>query len=162
MWGQDNEQFWWFFQKFKKVDFLKIQILKIFWIENLRKLVFRHMKLNLLTKASISCLSHPSMSITTWFMKCFRNCVFAKNYAISENYNIYNYENVQFFIPPMVLQVYQVWIKSELGWFFHWFTWYSTYFEHYLLILRRRYSNGTWYIACELYQLATPGFPILL
>jgi hypothetical protein len=24
----------------------------------------------------------------------------------------------------------------------------STYFEHYLLILWRRYTNGTWYIAC--------------
>jgi hypothetical protein len=69
----------WFFLKKKKFKFQKI-----FWIENLRKLVFRHIKLKLLTKASISCLSHPSMSITTWFMKCFRNCVFAKNYAISE------------------------------------------------------------------------------
>jgi hypothetical protein len=73
-----------FLQKFKKRKvFLKIQISKIFLIENLWKLVFRHIKLKLLTKASIPCLSHPSMSITTWFMKCFRNCVFAKNYAIS-------------------------------------------------------------------------------
>jgi uncharacterized ion transporter superfamily protein YfcC len=31
-------------------------------------LVFRHIKLKLLTKASILCLSHTSMSITTWFM----------------------------------------------------------------------------------------------
>src|SRR5215510_4853481 len=29
----------------------------------------------------------------------------------------------------------------------------STCFEHYLLILRRRYTNGTWYIACVLCQL---------
>jgi hypothetical protein len=29
----------------------------------------------------------------------------------------------------------------------------STCFEHYLLILRRRYINGTWYIACVLRQL---------
>jgi hypothetical protein len=34
-------------------------------------LVFRHIKLKLLTKASILCLSHPSMSITTWFMSVF-------------------------------------------------------------------------------------------
>jgi hypothetical protein len=27
-------------------------------------------------------------------------------------------------------------------------------FEHYLLILRMRYTNGTWYIACVLCQLA--------
>jgi hypothetical protein len=32
-----------------------------------------------------------------------------------------------------------------------------TCFEHYLLILRRRYTNGTWYIACVLCQLAAPG-----
>jgi hypothetical protein len=38
---------------------------------NLRKLVFRHIKLKLLTKASISCLSHPFISITTWFMSVF-------------------------------------------------------------------------------------------
>jgi hypothetical protein len=30
-------------------------------------------------------------------------------------------------------------------------------FEHYLLILRRRYTSGTWYIACVLCQLAAPG-----
>jgi hypothetical protein len=29
-----------------------------------------------------------------------------------------------------------------------------TCFEHYLLILRRHYTNGTWYIACMLCQLA--------
>jgi hypothetical protein len=52
-------------------------ILNDFEMENLWKLVFRHIKLKHLTKASISCLSHPSMSITTLFMKCFRNCVFA-------------------------------------------------------------------------------------
>jgi hypothetical protein len=39
-------------------------MLNDFEMENLRKLVFRHIKLKLLTKASISCLSHPSMSIT--------------------------------------------------------------------------------------------------
>jgi hypothetical protein len=55
-----------FFQKFKKVGFLKIQISKIFLIENLRKLVFRHNIIKALkTKASISCLSYPTMSITT-------------------------------------------------------------------------------------------------
>jgi hypothetical protein len=32
--------------------------------------------------------------------------------------------------------------------------WASTCFEHYLLILRRRYTNGTWYIVCVLCQLA--------
>jgi hypothetical protein len=33
----------------------------------------------------------------------------------------------------------------------------STCFEHYLLILRKRYTNDTWYIACVLCQLtATP------
>jgi hypothetical protein len=34
-------------------------------MENLRKLIFTHIKLKLLTKSSIPCLSHPSMSITT-------------------------------------------------------------------------------------------------
>jgi hypothetical protein len=29
----------------------------------------------------------------------------------------------------------------------------STCFEHYMLILRRRYTNGIWYIACEQCQL---------
>jgi hypothetical protein len=32
----------------------------------------------------------------------------------------------------------------------------STCFEHYLLILRRRFTNGTWYIACVLCQMAAP------
>jgi hypothetical protein len=32
MWGQDNDQFCWFFQNFKNVGFLKIQISKIFLI----------------------------------------------------------------------------------------------------------------------------------
>jgi hypothetical protein len=32
----------------------------------------------------------------------------------------------------------------------------STYFEHYLLILRRLYTNGTCSIACVLCQLAEP------
>jgi hypothetical protein len=31
-----------------------------------------------------------------------------------------------------------------------------TCFELYLLILRRSYTNGTWYIACVLCQLAAP------
>jgi hypothetical protein len=30
-------------------------------------------------------------------------------------------------------------------------------FEHYLLILRRRRTNGSWYIAGVLCQLAAPG-----
>jgi hypothetical protein len=33
----------------------------------------------------------------------------------------------------------------------------STLFEHYMLILRRRYTSGTWYIASVLCQLAAPG-----
>jgi hypothetical protein len=32
-----------------------------------------------------------------------------------------------------------------------------TCFEHYFLILRRRYTNGTWFIACVLCQLAAQG-----
>jgi hypothetical protein len=52
-----------FFQTFKNPN-LK-NSLNDFEMENLRKLVFGHIKLKLLTKASISCLSHPSMSITT-------------------------------------------------------------------------------------------------
>jgi hypothetical protein len=32
-----------------------------------------------------------------------------------------------------------------------------TCFEHYVLILRRRRTNGTWCIACMLCQLAAPG-----
>jgi hypothetical protein len=57
-----------FFQNFKKAGFLKIQILKIFWM-TLKWKIYGNLsldiKLKLLTKASISCLSHPSMSITT-------------------------------------------------------------------------------------------------
>jgi hypothetical protein len=33
----------------------------------------------------------------------------------------------------------------------------STCFEHHLLILRRRYTNDTWYTAFVLCQLAAPG-----
>jgi hypothetical protein len=33
----------------------------------------------------------------------------------------------------------------------------STYFEQYLLILRKRYTSGNWYIARMLCQLAAPG-----
>jgi hypothetical protein len=33
----------------------------------------------------------------------------------------------------------------------------STCFEHYLFILRRRLTRGTWYIACVLCQVAAPG-----
>jgi hypothetical protein len=33
----------------------------------------------------------------------------------------------------------------------------STCFEHYLLILRRRYTNGTWYVASVLCQLTVSG-----
>jgi hypothetical protein len=32
----------------------------------------------------------------------------------------------------------------------------STFFDHSLLILGRRFTNGTWYIACVLCQLAAP------
>jgi hypothetical protein len=57
------------FLKILKSKFLKNlnfkNILNDLEKENLRKLVFRHIKLKLLTKASILCLSHPSMSITT-------------------------------------------------------------------------------------------------
>jgi hypothetical protein len=85
VWGRDNEQFWWFFFKILKGRFFKTSNFKNIFndleVENLCKLVFRHIKLKLLTKASISCLSHPSMSITTWFMSVFRNCVFVKNYT---------------------------------------------------------------------------------
>jgi hypothetical protein len=45
--------------------------------------------------------------------------------AISEKLQHINYENLQFFIPPVVLQVYQVWIKSEMVEFFHWFNWHG-------------------------------------
>jgi hypothetical protein len=58
-----------FFQNIKKGRFFKNSnfknILNDPEVENLIKLVFRHIQLKLLTKASISCLSHPSMSITT-------------------------------------------------------------------------------------------------
>jgi hypothetical protein len=40
-------------------------------MKNFRKLVFRHIELKLITTASIWCLSHPSMSITTWCMGDF-------------------------------------------------------------------------------------------
>jgi hypothetical protein len=57
-----------FFENFKEVGFFLNSnfknILNYLEMENLIKLVFRHIKLKLLTKASISCLSHPSMSIT--------------------------------------------------------------------------------------------------
>jgi hypothetical protein len=33
----------------------------------------------------------------------------------------------------------------------------SSYIEHYLLVLRRLCTNGTWYIACVLCLLAAPG-----
>jgi hypothetical protein len=33
----------------------------------------------------------------------------------------------------------------------------STCFERYLLILRKRYTSGTWYTACVLCQLAAAG-----
>jgi hypothetical protein len=36
-----------------------------------RQLVFRQIQLKLITTASISCLSHPSMSLTTWLMSYF-------------------------------------------------------------------------------------------
>jgi hypothetical protein len=68
VWGQDNEQFWWFFQT--KNSNSK-NILNDLEMENLRRLIFIHTKLKLLTKASILCVSHPSMSITTWFMSVF-------------------------------------------------------------------------------------------
>jgi hypothetical protein len=58
-----------FFQNFKNLNFKNI--LNGLEMENWLKLVFRHIKLKLLTKASILCLSHPSMSITTWFMSVF-------------------------------------------------------------------------------------------
>jgi len=58
-------------------------------------LVFRHTKLKLLTKASISCLSHASMSITTRYMSVFAIACMQKithffiiHRAISENHNI--------------------------------------------------------------------------
>jgi hypothetical protein len=58
-----------FISNFEKGRFFKNSnfknILNHLEMENLRKLFFRHIKLKFLTKASISCLSHPSMSITT-------------------------------------------------------------------------------------------------
>jgi hypothetical protein len=57
------------FSNFSKGRFFKNSnfknFLNDFEMKNLRKLVFRHTKLKFLTKASISCLSHPSMSIKT-------------------------------------------------------------------------------------------------
>ena len=58
-----------FFQNFKKVGFWKIQISKIFWM-TLKWKIYENWSLDI-SKASISCLSHPSMSITTWFMSVF-------------------------------------------------------------------------------------------
>jgi hypothetical protein len=46
-----------------------------------------------------------------------------------------------------VINVYSVYYKLEA----------SPCFEHYLLIFRRRCSNGTWYIACVICQSAAPG-----
>jgi hypothetical protein len=40
-------------------------------MERLRKMVFIHINLKLLTKASISCLSHHSMYITTFLKSDF-------------------------------------------------------------------------------------------
>jgi hypothetical protein len=62
-----------FFKFYKGRFFKNLNFKNIFnfEMENLRKLVFIHIKLKLLTKASISCLSHPFMSITTWFMSVF-------------------------------------------------------------------------------------------
>jgi hypothetical protein len=39
----------------------------------------------------------------------------------------------------------------------YWVSRASKCFEHYFLILRRRYTNGIWYTACVLCQLAAPG-----
>jgi hypothetical protein len=101
-------------------------------MENLQKLVFRHIKLKLLTKASISCLSYPSMPITTWFMSvfaiaCLRKIVrfFIFTVIFVKNYNIQNSGNLPFFLHPVVLEVYQVWIKSEMVGFSHSFTWHG-------------------------------------
>jgi hypothetical protein len=129
-WGQDNEQFCWFFQNFKKVGSFKNSnfksILNYFEMEKLRKLVFRHIKLKLLTNSSISCLSHPSVSITTWFMSVYaiaclqKNCAFLHFHrAISEK--LQHIKLWKF----AVFQVYQVWIKSEMVGFFHSFTWHG-------------------------------------
>jgi hypothetical protein len=120
-----------FLNFFKKVGFLKIQISKIFWMtlksKNLWRLVFRHIKLKSLTKASISCLSHPSMSITTWFMSVFAT---AKKYAflhfhraISEKLQHIKLWKFAVFHTSRGTSSNQVWIKSEMVGFFHFFTW---------------------------------------
>jgi hypothetical protein len=36
----------------------------------------------------------------------------------------------------------------------------STCFEHYVLILKRRFTNGTWYTACVLCQLTAAGMGV--
>jgi hypothetical protein len=95
-------------------------------MENLRKLVFRHIKLKLLTKASISCLSHPSVSYNLIY-ECFHNCMFAKNYAflhVSQGYK-WKLQHIKLWKFAVVLQVYQVWITSEMVGFLHWFTWHG-------------------------------------
>jgi hypothetical protein len=76
--------FGYFFHKLKTVGFFKIQISKIFWIENLRKLVFRHIKLKLLTKCFNFMLITPLYVNYNLIYECFHNCMFAKNYAVSE------------------------------------------------------------------------------
>jgi hypothetical protein len=38
-----------------------------------------------------------------------------------------------------------------------WYLLVSTYFVHYFLIPKTRYTNGTWYIACLVCQLDAPG-----
>jgi hypothetical protein len=104
---------------YKTVNSVKLYCCTASEVENLWELVFRHIKLKLLTKSSISCLSHPSMSITTWVMSVFAIACLRKNYAISEKLQTYTIMQIySLFIPPVVLQVYQVLIKSELGWFF--------------------------------------------
>jgi hypothetical protein len=61
-------------------------------------------------------------------------------------------------VKPTLFTLYSIYLELRA----------STYFEHYLLILRRRYTNGTWYIICALCKLATPelmwnvGFTILI
>jgi hypothetical protein len=127
MWGQDNEQFWWFFfQKFKKVGFfLKIQISKIFWIEDLWKLVVRLIKLKLLTKASISCL-WPILCQLQLDLRVFSQLHVCEKLCYKWKTTTYTIMKIcSFSYPPVVLQVYQVWMKSELGWFFQSFTWHG-------------------------------------
>jgi hypothetical protein len=36
----------------------------------------------------------------------------------------------------------------------------STCYEHYMLIFKRRYTNGTWYTACVVCQLVASGFGV--